>query len=110
MPAKFELKKGKGKQFVFSLKSANGEIVLASEQYTTKTGAKNGIESVRKNAALEVRFERKTAKNGKFYFVLKAANYQVIGKSEMYESKAALEKGIAAVKKIASGAKIADEA
>ena len=27
----------------------NGEIILASEGYTTKTSAKNGIETVRKN-------------------------------------------------------------
>ena len=106
MPSKFELMKTKGQQFLFCLKAANGEVILTSEQYVTKTGAKNGIQSVCKNAFLDIRFERKTAKNGKSFFVLKAANHQVIGQSEMYNSKAAMESGIASVKKSVVGAKI----
>lgn len=108
MPAKFELKKAKGEQFVFNLKAPNGEIILSSELYTTKVGAKNGIESVRKNVSLSVRFERKTAKNGKSFFVLKAANHQVIGKSEMYNSKEAMENGIKSVMRNAFGAKLSE--
>ena len=33
------------------------------------------------------RYQKLTSKNGKFYFTLKAANFQVIGNSEMYESE-----------------------
>ena len=47
---KFELYKDNGGEFRFRLKAMNGEIVLASEGYTTKTSAKNGIDSVRRNA------------------------------------------------------------
>ncbi len=108
MPAKFELKKAKGEQFLFSLKAPNGEIILTSELYTSKTGAKNGIESVRRNVSVAVRFERKTAKNGKSFFVLKAANHQVIGKSEMYNSKEAMENGIKSVMRNAFGAKLSE--
>ena len=32
------------------LKAANGEITAASQAYDTKASAKNGIESVQKNA------------------------------------------------------------
>jgi len=106
MPPKFELKKAKGNQFMFCLKAPNGEVILSSELYTTKTGAKNGIGSVCRNVALAVRFERKTARNGKSFFVLKAANHQVIGKSEMYDSKAAMENGIKSVMKNAGAAKV----
>ncbi len=45
------------------------------------------------------KFELKTSSNGKFHFNLKAGNGQIILSSEMYESKAAAENGIASVKK-----------
>ena len=38
------------------------------------------------------------AKDGKPYFNLKAANHQIIGTSEQYNTEAAREKGIASVK------------
>lgn len=45
------------------------------------------------------KFELKVANNGKYHFNLKAGNGQIILSSEMYESKAAAENGIASVKK-----------
>jgi len=48
---KFEIFSDKGGEFRFRLKAANGEIVLASEGYKAKDGAKKGIASVVKNAA-----------------------------------------------------------
>lgn len=45
------------------------------------------------------KFEIKTAKNGQFYFNLKAGNGEIILSSEMYTTKAACNKGIASVKK-----------
>ena len=84
MAGKFELKQLKNGQFLFNLKAGNGQIILTSEQYKAKAGALNGIESVRKNAADEGRFEVLEAKNGEPYFVLKAGNHEVIGKSETY--------------------------
>lgn len=80
------------------LKAANAEVILSSEQYTTRAAAENGIASVQANSPLEERYERKSAKDGKPYFTLKAANHQIIGNSETYSSEAAREKGIASVK------------
>jgi uncharacterized protein YegP (UPF0339 family) len=108
MAAQFELKNAKGGQFSFVLKAGNGEPILASETYKSKEGAKNGIESVKKNAPIDKAFEVKVSKDKKFYFVLKAANHQVIGTSEMYSSESAMKDGIAAVKKAAPGAKLDD--
>lgn len=51
MAAKFELKKTAQGQFHFNLKAGNGEIIASSEMYESKASAKNGIESVKKNAA-----------------------------------------------------------
>ncbi|MDX1706986.1 MAG: YegP family protein [Desulfobacterales bacterium] len=108
MTGKFELKKGKTGKFSFNLKSANGKVVLTSQAYKTKAAAKNGIKAVCNNCGKAKNFEQKVAKNGKPYFVLLAANKQVIGKSQSYASKASMQKGIASVKKNAPTAAIQD--
>ncbi len=77
MSAKFEIKQGSSEQYRFNLKAANGEIILSSESYKEKEGARKGIESVKKNAPDDARYERKTASNGQPFFVLKAANGEV---------------------------------
>ncbi|MCA8023133.1 YegP family protein [Burkholderia metallica] len=108
MSAKFEIGKATNGQYFFHLKSANGEIILASERYVTKDGAKTGIASVQLNAPLDVRYERKIARNGEYMFNLKAANYEIIGTSETYKSEQGRENGIAAVKRDAPGAPVVD--
>jgi uncharacterized protein YegP (UPF0339 family) len=108
MAAKFEIKDAKGGQFVFNLKAANGEVILTSETYKSKSGAANGIESVRKNSQLDSAFKREVAKNGQHFFVLKAGNGEPIGKSETYTTDSAMENGIASVKKNAPDAKMDD--
>ena len=106
---KFEITLRKNGEYQFNLKASNGQVILTSEGYTQKAGCMNGIESVRKNAPEDARFERKTSSNGKPYFNLKATNGQVIGGSEMYESEASREKGIESVKKNAPDAAIDDK-
>lgn len=44
-----------------------------------------------------------------YYFVLKAANHEVIARSEMYSTKAAAQKGIASVQKNAGTTEIKDK-
>ena len=83
MPGKFELKKTRGGKFTFNLKAVNGRVILTSQSYKTKAAAKNGIKSVCNNCSQDARFERKVSKKGEPYFVLLAANKQVIGKSKM---------------------------
>lgn len=96
-------------EFQFVLKAGNGQVILASEGYTTKAACENGIESVRKNSQDDARFDRLESKNGKPYFNLKATNGQIIGNSEMYESEAARENGIESVKKNAPDAAVKEE-
>jgi uncharacterized protein len=50
MAAKFEISKDKAGKFRFHLKSANGEIIAASQGYDTRASAEKGIESVKTNA------------------------------------------------------------
>ena len=47
---KFEMYVDKAGEFRFRLKATNGEIIAASEGYTTKESCENGIQSVRENA------------------------------------------------------------
>ena len=91
-------KSDKNEQYYFNLSAGNHEIILASQGYTTKGGAENGIESVKNNASDDAKYERKEAKNDQFYFNLKAGNGEIIGTSEMYTSKAGRDNGIESVK------------
>ena len=108
MAGKFELKKSKNDKFYFSLLADNGQVILSSEMYEAKASAVNGIESVKKNAADEARFERLDGKDGSPYFTLKASNGQVIGQSQMYASAAARDAGIASVMASAPAASVQD--
>jgi uncharacterized protein len=109
MAGKFELYKSTNGQFRFRLKAGNGEKILASEGYVYKSSAENGIQSVKTNAPNDNRYDRRTASNGSRYFVLKAANGEIIGTSEMYASASGMEGGIASVKNNAPGATIDDQ-
>lgn len=105
---KFEIVKRKNGEFQFSLKAGNGQVVLTSEGYTTKANCQNGLDSVKKNAKEDSRYEKKISVNQKYYFNLKATNGQIIGSSQMYESEAGRDKGIESVKKNAPDAPVAD--
>lgn len=105
---KFEIYKDKAEKFRFRLKAGNGQVILVGEAYESKAGCKNGIESVMANAADKGNFDSRETESGKFYFVLKAKNHQVIGQSEYYESKQGRDNGIESVMKNAPGATIDD--
>lgn len=108
MASKFSIFIGSNSRYYFNLKAANGEIILASQAYTYKSSCQNGIQSVRENAVIESRYEKRISANGKYYFVLTAGNGQIIGTSEMYESANGRDNGINCVKKEAPVAVIED--
>ena len=93
---------------LLSAEAGNGEIILSSEQYSSKAAAQGGVDSVKKNAANDERYEHKTSTGGQRYFVLKAANAETIGRSQMYSSEAAMKKGIESVKSNAPSATVDD--
>jgi uncharacterized protein YegP (UPF0339 family) len=49
--AKFEIYKDKKGEFRWKLMADNNQVIATGEGYTSKAGCKNGIESVKKNAA-----------------------------------------------------------
>lgn len=105
---KFQIFNGTNNQFYFNLKSANGEKILASEGYLSKISCQKGIESVRQNAPSDSRYRRHVSSNSQYYFVLTAANGEIIGTSETYVTQQGRENGIAAVKRDAPIATVED--
>ena len=110
MPSAFILRKSTNGQFHFNLTAANNKIILSSETYRNKASAQAGIRSVKANCAADGHYDRRTSAKGHPYFVLVAGNKEVIGRSEMYSSKSAMERGIASVKRNGRKAAIRDEA
>ena len=106
--AKFEVYRDRSGYFRFRLKANNGQTIIASEAYTTKMACNNGVYSVKLNSNKQGRYSRLASNKGKVYFNLKASNGQVIGTSEIYSSKSALENGIKVVKEVSEDAEIVE--
>ncbi len=115
------LAKKTGTGFKFDLLAGNGEVIATSEVYSGEETCHNGIESVRKNAAIANLEDQttdpvKTAVNPKFElyldkakeyrFHLKARNGEIIATSEGYKAKASAMNGIESVRKNAPDAKV----
>lgn len=109
----------------FDLKASNGEVIATSEVYNSESACLNGIESVKKNAAV-ANFEDQTAdpvveaknpkfemyldKAGEYRFRLKARNGEPIIASEGYKAKNSCLNGIESVKKNAPEAEVENTA
>ena len=96
-PEKFHVKAGEDGEFYFHLTAANGETVLASEAYTSESHAKRGAQAAHRAACDPKNYRVSKAVNGQYYFVLRAANHEVVGVSETYKNKADAKKGVEAV-------------
>lgn len=108
MAGKFEIYKDKAGEFRFRLKASNGQIVLSSEGYKSKSGVQNGIKSVQNNAGDEARFQKSETKSGLYRFALTAKNKQIIGQSQGYKSASARDNGVKAIARAADGAEVVD--
>jgi uncharacterized protein len=95
---KYVISIAKDDESYFNLKATNGQTILTSLMYSSKPECFDGIEYVRENCQNDDMYERKLSANNKHFFVLKASDVQIIGKSQMYESEEGMEKGIASVK------------
>lgn len=92
----YVLKKS-GDKFMFNLKAGNGEVILTSQRYASRSSAENGIASVQVNSPIDARYDRLTSKADQPYFTLKAQNGQVIGNSQMYKTLSGRNNGIKSV-------------
>ncbi len=110
MSGYYTIKTSANGKWVFNLKAGNHEVVLTSQTYATKQSALEGIASVQANGANAAAYEKKVSTAKEPYFVLLAANKQVIGKSEMYTSEAGRDNGIASVMRNCASTKIVEAA
>jgi uncharacterized protein YegP (UPF0339 family) len=92
-------------QFYWHLQAANGEKILSGEGYTTKQSCLQGIASVIEHAANAGRYERHDNYMN-YTFNLKAANGEVIGRSENYYTAHGRDYGVEAVKRCSRAALI----
>lgn len=104
----FEIKTTSNDRFVFNLKAGNGEVILTSGTLPTREEVAAVIASVRSSAPFDGQYERKVGANDKPYFVLKAVDGAVLGRSEMYSSHSSMENGIKSVMRNAATAAIKD--
>jgi uncharacterized protein len=84
-------------QFYFVLKAENHETILVSETYVAYSSALIGVASCRANSPLDQQYLRTTIATVwglRWYFVLRAGNYEPIGQSELYSSNQGMESGI----------------
>ena len=105
----------------FNLKATNGQVIATSEVYDSKAACLNGVESVKKNAAVakmedqtvagfetlsNPKFEMYQDKAGFYRFRLKARNGEIIAVSEVYSAKAGCLNGIESVRRNAADAPV----
>ena len=111
MSGHYIIKKSSASQpYHFVLRADNNEVILTSENYASKQSANTGIASCQVNSQIESRYVRRESTAGQPYtFVLKAANSEIIGRSENYVSSTGREIGIASVKLNGSTKVIRDE-
>ncbi len=95
--AKFETFQGNDGRFYFHLIAGNGQKVLASQGYSTKSSANDGIASVKANSADTSRYFMREASDGSWYFVVIAGNGQIIAMSEMYSTQSNATRGMTTV-------------
>lgn len=96
----FETFKGADGKTYFHLRAKNGEIVLQSQGYSSKTAAEGGIASVKTNGVDAAQFDVIAGVNGAYSFRLLAANHKTIGRGEMYATKQGALKGADGVRDI----------
>lgn len=99
---KWKVKEQDGK-FYAELTASNGGTLLKTELYTTLTGLKNGIATIKKNVD-SGNMVISLDKHGHYHFKLYSSSNRLICISEDYSSKAKCESGILSVKRFAKTA------
>lgn len=100
--AQFQVIKGMSGAYYFHLRANNGEIVLASQAYTSRASAVNGVTSVQGNGRVPASYTILES-NGAYYFVLKASNGAVIAHGENYVSKSNAQRAVNTIVALLTG-------
>ena len=105
---KFVIKRVATGEYYFNLLADNLQIILTGQLNSSKLTCLKDVDLVRDSCFYE-NYERKKTLDKKHYFILKAAFGKIIGKSEMYASRASMENGILAVKKNGINTQVVEE-
>lgn len=110
MRDRFELRSC-GDQFFFVLRAARShEVILTGELCATKAAALKAIETVRVNAAIDRRYERRvSSSSGLPYFVICSVSQEVLATSRVFTSALLRNQAIAALKGSVRRAVVEDE-
>ncbi len=91
--------------YYFELFASNGEKLLSSEEYTTYTGALNGI-GTHKNNIEKDNFRIALTKRGDYIYKLLTGNGQLLCLGEHYKTRRRCESAVESVKRFAKSAPI----
>lgn len=105
---KWAIKHKGNNEYMAYLLASNGEVLLTSEVYTTIEGAKTGIETIKKNIALD-NFEVVRDKAGRFFYKLKTTANRLLCVGEVYASRQSCNSAIESVKRFAPSAILIDK-
>lgn len=105
---KFQIYKDNGGEYRFRLIAVNGENILGSQAYKSKSGVRTGIESVKNHSIDVANFSKREAVNGQMYFNLTSRNGAIVGSSELFSSEAGRNKSIRSVMQTAPQAPVED--
>lgn len=104
--ATFELSDVTG-LYTFTLRGADGEIIVFSRQYKTKASALEAIQSLKRDAP-SAWFDLESNAAGEHRFVLRGADGEIIVASGPYETRKAAEEAVQRLKRDAPGAEVVD--
>lgn len=103
---KFTILTGSDGQYYFNLIASNGQVILSSMGYSSNAAINQEIHAVQAGNYSNIRFERKVSRNGKYYFVLRAADDRIIGTSELYNTEGGRDNGMEAARNNARDAEV----
>jgi len=93
----FDVAYGPTNQIQFKLIDSSGSVVVASSGYPNKDACFKAIRSIKENARVEQRYEKRTLE-GKFFFTFKAASHEVLAKGGPYDTEALRDQALAVIR------------
>ncbi|MDD4354868.1 MAG: DUF1508 domain-containing protein [Candidatus Izemoplasmatales bacterium] len=95
------------KQWFFLLKASNGEVLMESQGYSSKSGAYSGLENVKKALEAET-FRVSRDKQDRYMFILYASNNQALITGHTYPSKENCLAAVDSVRRFGLKAKVVE--
>ena len=105
---KWVIKKKSEEDYIWNLIANNGEIILASESYSTVAGAKSGLVNI-KESIYQDRFQIHSDKNDHFFFKLKNGANKLQGMGQVYSTKQSAKNSIESVKRFCDAAEVVED-